>query len=163
MMEEHKRLGLPTTPEKDIEVLCEERTFDRIRKEYNMADALTKIESHLHHRQDMCEIAVGAVKSIFQSVELIPLMNYHARSYFTIAGIPFTRIYQEEYEKLNSQKSSYIASLAKYPDSKKAFDVLAREMKEDPNLLDSFLKDYVDDYPDMKALKADIVDYVKDL
>lgn len=163
MIEEHKRLGLPTTPEKDIEVLCEERTFDRIRKEYKMAEALTKIESHLHHRQDLCEIAVGVVKSVFESVELIPLMNNHARSYFMITGIPFMKIYQEEYELLKSQKPSYIASLAKYPDSKKVFDVLARDMKEDPSLLDSFLKEYLENSPEMQALKAEIVEYVKAL
>lgn len=158
--EEHKKLGLPPVEqEKDIEVLCEERTFERIRREYKMEEALEKINSYLLplNRPDMYEFAIEAVKRVFQIEELTPLMGGHVRSYLQIAGIPFMSIYLEEYEKIKSRKTSYIASLNNYPESKRAFEALARDMKANSDLLDSFLKDGLG----TEALREEVVEYVK--
>ena len=159
MVEEHKKLGLPS--EKAIDVLCEERTFERIRRENKMEDVLEKLNSYLLplNRPEMYEFAIDAVKRVFQIEELTPLMGGHVRSYLQIAGISFMSIYLEEYEKLKSRKTSYIASLNKYPESKKVFETLARDMKNTPHLLDGFLRDY----PDCEDLRTEIMEYVRTL
>ena len=149
----------PVEPEKDIEVLCEERTFERIRREYKMEEVLEKLNLKLLplNRPEMYEFAIAAVKRVFQIEELVPLMGSHVRSYFQIVGIPFTAIYLEEYKKLKSQKTSCIPSINQFPESKRAFEDLARDLKANPDLLDSFLKDGLG----IEDLREEIVEYVK--
>lgn len=158
--EEYKKLGLPPVEqEKDIGVLCEERTFERIRREYKMEEVLEKLNSRLLplNRPDMYEFAIEAVKRVFQIEELTLLMGGHVRSYLQMVGIPFTSIYLEEYEKLKSRKVPCIPLINQFPESKKAFEDLARDMKANSDLLDSFLRDCLgaDD------LREEVVEYVK--
>lgn len=158
--EEHKKLGLPPAEqEKDIEVLCEERTLERIRREYKMEEVVEKLDLKLLplNRPDMYEFAIEAVKRVFQIEEQTLLMSYHVRSYLQLVGIPFTSILLEEYEKIKSQKTSFIESINRYPESKRAFEDLARDMKANSNLLDSFLKDC----SGIEDLRTEILEYVK--
>lgn len=158
--EEHKKLGLPPAEqEKDIEVLCAERTLERIRREYKMEEVLEKLDLKLLplNRPDMYEFAIEAVKRVFQIEEQTPLMSYHVRSYLQLVGIPFTSILLEEYEKIKSQKTSFIELINRYPESKRSFEDLARDMKANSNLLDSFLKDC----SGIEDLRTEIVEYVK--
>ena len=84
-------------------------------------------------------------------------MGGHVRSYLQIVGIPFTSIYLEEYEKLKSRRIACIPCINQFPESKRAFEDLARDMKANSDLLDSFLKDGLG----ADGLREEVVEYVK--
>lgn len=147
----------PELTEEEINLQSEEKVFEKIRAQYTQKELLQRVEPQLRNDGEKYTFFAVALSELFSGKELPSFARNALRSYFELANVPFKRLFHEEYEILSAaMQSNFIASLKECPESKKAFDVLARDLKENPALLKEFLASFSGE----PSLKSEIKAYI---